>query len=145
MGYLDLTPREKDVLKSLASGKSRLGIALELGISQNNVNTRLDAVFSKTNVTKEDCPALAAILWWVDHYGLPLKYSVDAKLSTKQLQILECLVKDKGRSHIGKKLFMSQRTVERHFSQIYSFLGVSQNRTNYPLICASLWFLTVHR
>lgn len=47
---LDLTERERDVLRCLVDGRSYAGAAAELGISENTVRTHVRSVYSKLRV-----------------------------------------------------------------------------------------------
>ena len=40
-----LSPRERDVLAQLALGRTRMGVAQELGISTGTVNTHIEGAF----------------------------------------------------------------------------------------------------
>lgn len=47
---LDLTDRERDVLRSFVDGNSYAGVASELGISENTVRTHVRSIYSKLQV-----------------------------------------------------------------------------------------------
>jgi DNA-binding NarL/FixJ family response regulator len=50
-GYGDLTPREREVLKLVASGRSNKEIGAQLGISERTVKTHISNIFSKLELT----------------------------------------------------------------------------------------------
>ncbi|TMC26245.1 MAG: response regulator transcription factor, partial [Chloroflexi bacterium] len=50
-GYSDLTPREREVLKLIASGRANKEIGTELGISERTVKTHISNIFSKLQLT----------------------------------------------------------------------------------------------
>ena len=61
-GELDaLTPRERDVLRELASGKTNQGIARALGIREKTVKSHVSSVLAKLNVADRTQAALLAV------------------------------------------------------------------------------------
>jgi len=64
-GYSDLTPREREVLKLIASGRANKEIGTELGISERTVKTHISNIFSKLQLTDRTQAALFAV-----HHGL---------------------------------------------------------------------------
>jgi len=50
-GYADLTPREREVLKLVASGRANKEIGAQLGISERTVKTHISNIFSKLELT----------------------------------------------------------------------------------------------
>ncbi len=63
-----LTPREKEILVLLSSGKSNAQIAEELFISQSTVKTHIYNIFQKINVPNR----IQAALWTVKHLSAQL-------------------------------------------------------------------------
>ncbi|HZP96519.1 MAG TPA: response regulator transcription factor [Candidatus Limnocylindria bacterium] len=57
-GYADLTPREREVLKLIASGRANKEIGTELGISERTVKTHISNIFSKLQLTDRTQAAL---------------------------------------------------------------------------------------
>lgn len=57
-GYADLTPREREVLKHIASGRANKEIGTELGISERTVKTHISNIFSKLQLTDRTQAAL---------------------------------------------------------------------------------------
>ena len=57
-GYADLTPREREVLKLVASGRANKEIGTELGISERTVKTHISNIFSKLQLTDRTQAAL---------------------------------------------------------------------------------------
>jgi DNA-binding NarL/FixJ family response regulator len=57
-GYSDLTPREREVLKLVASGRANKEIGGELGISERTVKTHISNIFSKLQLTDRTQAAL---------------------------------------------------------------------------------------
>ncbi|TMC26792.1 MAG: response regulator transcription factor, partial [Chloroflexi bacterium] len=57
-GYSDLTPREREVLKLIASGRANKEIGTELGISERTVKTHISNIFSKLQLTDRTQAAL---------------------------------------------------------------------------------------
>ncbi len=57
-GYSDLTPREREVLKLVASGRANKEIGTELGISERTVKTHISNIFSKLQLTDRTQAAL---------------------------------------------------------------------------------------
>jgi len=57
-GYSDLTPREREVLKLIASGRANKEIGNELGISERTVKTHISNIFSKLQLTDRTQAAL---------------------------------------------------------------------------------------
>jgi RNA polymerase sigma factor (sigma-70 family) len=57
----DLTPREREVLRLLAAGKSNAEIADELFISQRTVTTHLTRLYAKLEVTSRTAAISAAL------------------------------------------------------------------------------------
>jgi DNA-binding CsgD family transcriptional regulator/tetratricopeptide (TPR) repeat protein len=57
----DLTPREREVLRLLAAGKSNAAIADELFISQRTVTTHLTRLYAKLDVTSRTAAISAAL------------------------------------------------------------------------------------
>jgi DNA-binding NarL/FixJ family response regulator len=56
--YSDLTPREREVLRLIASGRSNKEIAAQLGISERTVKTHISNIFSKLELTARTQAAL---------------------------------------------------------------------------------------
>jgi DNA-binding NarL/FixJ family response regulator len=56
--YSDLTPREREVLRLIASGRSNKEIAAQLGISERTVKTHISNIFSKLELTDRTQAAL---------------------------------------------------------------------------------------
>jgi DNA-binding NarL/FixJ family response regulator len=57
-GYSDLSPREREVLKLIASGRANKEIGNELGISERTVKTHISNIFSKLQLTDRTQAAL---------------------------------------------------------------------------------------
>ena len=57
-GYNDLTTREREVLKLVASGRANKEIAATLGISERTVKTHISNIFSKLELTDRTQAAL---------------------------------------------------------------------------------------
>ncbi len=57
-GYSDLTPREREVLKLVASGRANKEIGHTLGISERTVKTHISNIFSKLALTDRTQAAL---------------------------------------------------------------------------------------
>ena len=57
-GYSDLTPREREVLKLIASGRANKEIGNDLGISERTVKTHISNIFSKLELTDRTQAAL---------------------------------------------------------------------------------------
>jgi DNA-binding NarL/FixJ family response regulator len=57
-GYSDLTAREREVLKLVASGRANKEIAATLGISERTVKTHISNIFSKLELTDRTQAAL---------------------------------------------------------------------------------------
>ena len=57
-GSRDLTPREREVLKLIASGRANKEIGTELGISERTVKTHISNIFSKLQLTDRTQAAL---------------------------------------------------------------------------------------
>lgn len=57
-GYSDLTPREREVLKLIASGRANKEIGSELGITERTVKTHISNIFSKLQLTDRTQAAL---------------------------------------------------------------------------------------
>ena len=57
-GYSDLTTREREVLKLIASGRANKEIAAALGISERTVKTHISNIFSKLELTDRTQAAL---------------------------------------------------------------------------------------
>src|SRR5256886_14196081 len=57
-GYSDLTPRDREVLKLIASGRAKKEIGMELGISVRTVKTHNSNIFSKLQPTARTQAAL---------------------------------------------------------------------------------------
>ena len=57
-GYADLTPREREVLMLVASGKANKEIGGQLGISERTVKTHISNIFSKLQLTDRTQAAL---------------------------------------------------------------------------------------
>lgn len=57
-GYSDLTPREREVLMLVASGRANKEIGGELGISERTVKTHISNIFSKLQLTDRTQAAL---------------------------------------------------------------------------------------
>jgi DNA-binding NarL/FixJ family response regulator len=57
-GYSDLTPREREVLKLVASGRANKEIGSELGITERTVKTHISNIFSKLQLTDRTQAAL---------------------------------------------------------------------------------------
>jgi DNA-binding NarL/FixJ family response regulator len=57
-GYSDLTPREREVLKLIASGRANKEIGNDLGISERTVKTHISNIFSKLQLTDRTQAAL---------------------------------------------------------------------------------------
>ncbi len=57
-GYSDLTAREREVLKLVASGRANKEIAAALGISERTVKTHISNIFSKLELTDRTQAAL---------------------------------------------------------------------------------------
>ena len=56
--YSDLTPREREVLRLIASGRANKEIAAQLGISERTVKTHISNIFSKLELTDRTQAAL---------------------------------------------------------------------------------------
>ncbi len=56
--YSDLTPREREVLRLIASGRSNKEIGAQLGISERTVKTHISNIFSKLELTDRTQAAL---------------------------------------------------------------------------------------
>ncbi len=54
----DLTPREREVLRLIASGRANKEIAAQLGISERTVKTHISNIFSKLELTDRTQAAL---------------------------------------------------------------------------------------
>jgi DNA-binding NarL/FixJ family response regulator len=70
-GPLDsLTPRERDVLAAMAEGKSNLGIAQSLFVSQAAVEKHVTAIFRKLHITPTDTEhrRVQAVLTYLRHH-----------------------------------------------------------------------------
>jgi DNA-binding NarL/FixJ family response regulator len=50
----DLTPRELDVLREMATGRGNAGIAAHLHLSESSVEKHVNAIFTKLGLTTED-------------------------------------------------------------------------------------------
>jgi DNA-binding NarL/FixJ family response regulator len=48
-----LTPRERETLGEMATGKSNAAIAAALGLSERAVEKHINSIFSKLNLTEE--------------------------------------------------------------------------------------------
>ncbi len=57
-GYSDLTPREREVLRLVASGRANKEIGGDLGISERTVKTHISNIFSKLQLTDRTQAAL---------------------------------------------------------------------------------------
>lgn len=57
----DLTPRELDILKEIAAGKSNKSIAFDLGLTEGTVKGYVSTVLSKLGVTDRTQAALYAV------------------------------------------------------------------------------------
>jgi NarL family two-component system response regulator LiaR len=56
--YSDLTPREREVLRLIASGRANKEIAAQLGITERTVKTHISNIFSKLELTDRTQAAL---------------------------------------------------------------------------------------
>ncbi|TME74914.1 MAG: response regulator transcription factor [Chloroflexi bacterium] len=56
--YSDLTPREREVLRLVASGRANKEIGAQLGISERTVKTHISNIFSKLELTDRTQAAL---------------------------------------------------------------------------------------
>ena len=56
--YSDLTPREREVLRLIASGRANKEIGAQLGISERTVKTHISNIFSKLELTDRTQAAL---------------------------------------------------------------------------------------
>ena len=66
--------------------------------------------------------------WWLVRIESPSPRAVDpagAPLSERELQVLRLLAAGKTNRAIGDELFISEKTVARHVSNIFDKLGVS--------------------
>lgn len=69
-GLERLTPRQRDVLKLIAEGRSNLGIARVLGISEKAVEMHTRHIYEQLGIyesPEDHRRVLAAILWRAHH------------------------------------------------------------------------------
>jgi two-component system, NarL family, response regulator LiaR len=59
--WMELTGREKDIVKQLANGSSNQEIALTLGMSEKAVRNRLSVIYEKFDVHNRTQAALYAV------------------------------------------------------------------------------------
>ena len=59
--YSDLTPREREVLRLIASGRSNKEIAAQLGISERTVKNHLNDVFTKLSASDRTHAVVTAV------------------------------------------------------------------------------------
>lgn len=67
-GAVALTQREGDVLGLIASGLSNQEIAQRLFLSPNSVKSYVAGAYRKIGVNSRS----RAVLWWLEHRGLPI-------------------------------------------------------------------------
>ena len=75
--------------------------------------------------TFEDLDAVPARARLVDLFGLPGAPAGDGDLSPRELEVLRLVATGKTNRDIAEELFISEKTVERHVSNIFVKLGVS--------------------
>jgi DNA-binding NarL/FixJ family response regulator len=68
----ELTPRELDVLRTMALGKSNSAIADELHLSQSSIEKHVNAIFTKLAITEEPTVhrRVAAVVTFLRQHGL---------------------------------------------------------------------------
>jgi DNA-binding NarL/FixJ family response regulator len=63
-----LTPRETDVLRLMAEGRSNAGIATELVVSEGAVEKHVSSIFTKLGLppAEQDHRRVLAVLRWIE-------------------------------------------------------------------------------
>jgi len=66
-----LTPRETDVIRLMAEGRSNTGIAAELVVSEGAVEKHVSSIFAKLGLppAEQDHRRVLAVLRWLDGTG----------------------------------------------------------------------------
>lgn len=112
-----LTRREREVLTLVAAGSSTRGIAQQLSISPNTVETHVRAAREKLGArTRMEAAARAALVGDV---------TSTCKLRCEQRRLLELLAAGETLGEAARHLALSRRTADRRLSQARGELGVA--------------------
>jgi DNA-binding NarL/FixJ family response regulator len=115
-----ISPRETEVLRLIAAGRSNQQIADELVLSLRTVERHITNLYSKIGARgKADATAYAL------RHGLDDAGASTSALSRRELEVLRLLTAGVGNQQIADDLVISLNTVRRHVSNIFDKTGVA--------------------
>jgi DNA-binding NarL/FixJ family response regulator len=129
--YTKLTPREREVLRLASTGLPSKSIGERLGVKTRTVTFHLGSVYNKYGVHTREAAILQAIL----HGEIP-EFTLNeplvvapAKLTRRELEVLELMDHGLTSREIGRMLQISERTAQFHTDHIYEKLSAHNRRT----------------
>jgi DNA-binding NarL/FixJ family response regulator len=126
-----LSARERQILRSLAAGASNMQLAGELGLSIHTVKRHVARVLTKLGVVSRHAAAFSYRQNLYETPGEPLSWrtpiaaaSETTQLTPREWDVLTRIVNGARNRSIAADLCLSEHTVKRHASRIFSKLGV---------------------
>lgn len=125
MVYPRLTKRETEIVHLLVNGVPPKEMGRELYIASSSVNTHLKNIKKKLNVSS-NTETIAYLINnnLINENVFLSSNSVECKLTHREKEILELIVKGKTSKEIARELFVSDQTVDSHKKNILSKVGV---------------------
>ena len=124
-----LSEREQQVLPLLAGGLKNKQIAAILNIENNTVRAHVRNLMSKMDTKSRAESAVMHNRLQQSREGSvddtsATETTVFSQLTSRQQQVLDCLIEGLSNKEIGERLKRSERSAKRHVSKIIKILGV---------------------
>lgn len=120
-----LTPRETEVLRRIAEGQNTKKMASEMNVTTATVRTYVRNVLAKLGAHSRLEAAALASRQILPGPGEPRRdHPLLAALTPREREVLIHLANGFGLREVGKRLHMSQKTVNTHLQNLRNKLGV---------------------
>ncbi len=145
-----MSPRSLETLALIASGATNPVIAERLGIAEKIVDRHINSIYNKLGISEDDNlnQRVKAALLYLERfpedkgkYQRELFGNLEIRpLTQREYEALSLAAQGYSNAYISEKLFVEERTVERHINAIYKKLNIHSYEGTNPRVLAMLMF-----